>query len=219
MVMHKPKICAVVMSDNMEAVKRAEVLADMLELRMDLVGVGWPEMARHLHKPWIATMRDSAHRGKFTGSEEERVDELMQAVKLGAYAIDVELDCPARGDMVKRVKNKARYLVSYHNWDGTPTLEQLSATVHRQLSAGADICKVVTMARSVYDNLTVLKLLGLFPWIDIISFAMGPVGALSRVLSPMAGGYLTYASMDESGGSAPGQMSVEALRKIYRMVS
>jgi 3-dehydroquinate dehydratase type I len=219
MITDKPKICAVIISDDTEAVKRAEVLVDMLELRMDLVGGGWPEMARHLHKPWIATMRDSAHRGKFTGSEEERVGDLMRAVKLGAYAIDVELDCPALGDMVKGLKSKARCLVSYHNWDGTPPLEQLSATVQRQLAAGADICKVVTMARNVYDNLAVLKLLGLFPWIDIISFAMGPVGTLSRVLSPMAGGYLTYASMDESGGSAPGQMSVEALRKIYRMIS
>jgi len=48
---------------------------------------------------------------------------------------------------------------------------------------------------------------------------MGPVGALSRVLSPLSGGYLTYASIDETSGSAPGQMSVEALRKIYRMIS
>jgi len=217
--MDKPKICAVVMSDDTETIKKAEVLADMLELRMDLVGSGWQELARHLHKPWIATMRDSAHRGKFTGSEEERVDELMQAVILGAAIIDIEMDCPALGDVVKSLKGRARCLVSYHNWDGTPSLEQLSGTVQRQLAAGAEICKVVTMARNVYDNLAVLKLLGLFPWIDIISFAMGPVGALSRVLSPLAGGYLTYASMDETGGSAPGQMSVEALRKIYRMIT
>jgi len=216
--MDKPKICAVVMSADMETIKKAEVLADMLELRMDLVGSGWQELARHLHKPWIATMRDSAHRGKFTGSEEERVNELMQAVKLGASIIDVEIDCPSLEDLVKSVKGRARCMVSYHNWDGTPPLEQLSGTVQRQLAAGAEICKVVTMARNVYDNLAVLKLLGLFPWIDIISFAMGPVGALSRVLSPLAGGYLTYASMDETGGSAPGQMSVESLRKIYRMI-
>jgi 3-dehydroquinate dehydratase type I len=217
--MDKPKICAVVMSDDTETIKRAEVLADMLELRMDLVGSGWRELAQHLHKPWIATLRDRAHRGEFTGSEEERVNELMQAVKLGAAVIDVEMDCPALGDLVKSIKGRARCLVSYHNWDGTPTLEQLSGTVQRQLAAGADICKVVTMANSVNDNLAVLKLLGLYPWIDIISFAMGPVGALSRVLSPLAGGYLTYASMDEAGGSAPGQMSVETMRNIYRMIT
>jgi len=215
----KPKICAVVTSNDIGAIKSAEALADILELRMDLVGSGWQEIARQLHKPWIATMRDGAHHGKFTGSEEERVGELMQAIKLGASTVDVEIDCPALEDVVKSIKGRVKCLVSYHNWDGTPSLEQLSSTVQQQLAAGADICKVVTMARDVYDNLTVLKLPGLFPWIDIISFAMGPVGALSRVLSPLAGGYLTYASMNEAGGSAPGQMSIEALRKIYRMIS
>jgi len=217
--MDKPRICAVIISDDTETIKKAEAPADMLELRMDLIGGGWPEVARRLHKPWIATMRDSAHRGKFTGSEEERINGLMQAVKLGASIIDVEIDCPALEEMAKSIKGRARLLVSYHNWDGTPPLEQLSGTVQRQLAAGADICKVVTMANSVNDNLAALKLPGLFPRIDIISFAMGPVGALSRVLSPLAGGYLTYASLDEDSGSAPGQMSVEAMRKIYGMIS
>jgi 3-dehydroquinate dehydratase-1 len=217
--MDKPKICAVVVSDDPEAVRRAEVLADMLELRLDLVGSGWQELARHLHKPWIATLRDGSHHGKFTGSEQERVDQLTQAVTLGAHIIDVEIDCPALGDLVKSIKGRARCMVSYHNWDGTPPLEQLSGTVQRQLAAGAEICKVVTMANSAYDNLAVLKLPGLFPWLDLISFAMGPAGALSRVLSPLSGGYLTYASIDEDSGSAPGQMSVEAMRKLYRMIS
>jgi len=216
--MDKPRICAVITSNDTETIKKAEAPADMLELRMDLVGSAWHEVAQHLHKPWIATMRDSAHRGKFTGSGEERIKELMQAVKLGASIIDVEIDCPALEEMAKSIKGRARLLVSYHDWDGTPPLEQLSGTVQRQLDAGADICKVVTTANSVNDNLAALKLPGLFPWIDIISFAMGPVGALSRVLSPLAGGYLTYASLDEDSGSAPGQMSIEALRKIYRMI-
>jgi len=217
--MDKPRICAVITGNDTESINRAEALADMMELRMDLVGSGWHEVVRHLNKPWIATIRDGAHHGKFTGSEEERLNELLRAVKLGASIIDVEIDCAALEEIAKSTKGRARLLVSYHNWDGTPPLEQLSGTVQRQVSAGADICKVVTMARTVNDNLAVLKLPGLFPWIDTISFAMGPAGALSRVLSPLAGGYLTYASLDEGGGSAPGQMSVEALRKIYRMIS
>ena len=96
------------MTTDVDAARRAEVLADMLELRMDLVGSGWQELAGHLHKPWIATMRDTAHRGKFTGSEEERHNQLMQAVKLGASMVDVELDCPVLEDMVKRIKGEAK---------------------------------------------------------------------------------------------------------------
>jgi len=216
--MDEPNICAVVISDDTEATKNAELIADMLELRMDLVGSGWHAMAPHLHKPWIATMRDISHRGKFAGSEGERINELMRAVELGATIVDIELDCPALGKLVESIKGRARCLISYHNWDSTPSLEQLSDTVRQQLTAGADICKVVTTARNVDDNQVVLELPGLFPRVDIISLAMGPAGVLSRVLSPLAGGYLTYASMGETGGSAPGQMNVEALRKIYRTI-
>ncbi|MDD5647697.1 MAG: type I 3-dehydroquinate dehydratase [Dehalococcoidia bacterium] len=216
--MDKPRICAVITSGNTDVLKRAEPLSDLFELRMDLVGSGWHKLIPHMHKPWIATMRDVSHQGKFTGREEERVNELMRAVELGASIVDIELDSPALKKTVKRIKGRAKCLISYHNWDETPPLEHLSAIVRQQLAAGAAVCKVVTMARNMNDSLAVLELPGIFPGIDIISFAMGPAGALSRVLSPLAGGYLTYASMDDTGGSAPGQISVDLLRNIYRMI-
>lgn len=213
--MDKPRICAVITDSDTDAIKRNESLSDLFELRMDLVGDGWHKLVPHLHKPWIATMRDISHRGKFAGSEEQRVNELMRAVELGAAIVDIELDSPALNETVKRIKGNARCLISYHNWDETPPLERLSIIVKQQLAAGAAICKVVTMAGDIDDNPSVLELPGRFPGIDVISFAMGPAGALSRVLSPLAGGYLTYASIDKTGGSAPGQLSVELLRRIY----
>ncbi|MFA5065193.1 MAG: type I 3-dehydroquinate dehydratase [Dehalococcoidia bacterium] len=216
--MDKPRICAVITSGNTDVLKRAEPLSDLFELRMDLVGSGWHKLIPHMHKPWIATMRDVSHQGKFTGREEERVNELMRAVELGVSIVDIELDSPALKKTVKRIKGRAKCLISYHNWDETPPLEHLSAIVRQQLAAGAAVCKVVTMARNMNDSLAVLELPGLFPGIDIISFAMGPAGALSRILSPLAGGYLTYASMDGSEGSAPGQISVDLLRNIYRTI-
>ncbi|MBN1691751.1 MAG: type I 3-dehydroquinate dehydratase [Dehalococcoidia bacterium] len=213
--MHSPRICTVITSGDLAALKRVEPLSDLFELRMDLVGDGWQEIVSQIHKPWIATMRDISHRGKFAGSEEERIIKLLRAIELGAGMVDIELDCPSLKDTAKRIKSSAGCLISYHNWYETPPPEQLSIIVKQQLAAGADICKVVTMAGDIDDNLVVLELPGRFPGIDIISFAMGTAGTLSRVLSPLAGGYLTYASMDKTGGSAPGQLSVEFLRRIY----
>jgi 3-dehydroquinate dehydratase type I len=200
-------------------IRKAEPLSDMFELRMDMVGEGWQEIVPHLHKPWIATMRDVLHGGRFNGSEEERISRLMRAAELGADMLDIELDCPSLEETIKRIKPGAGCLVSYHNWDKTPPLEELSAIVRRQLAAGAAVCKVVTMAENISDSQAVLELPGLFPGADIIAFCMGPAGTLSRVLSPLAGGYLTYASLDENAGSAPGQLSVSALRGIYRKIS
>jgi len=217
--MDEPRICTVITCGDTDAIRRAEPLSELFELRMDLVGDGWHKLVPHLHKPWIATMRDIPHRGKFAGSEAERVNELMRAVELGAAIVDIELDCPSLIETVKRIKSSARCLISYHNWDETPPPEQLSIIVKQQLAAGADICKVVTMAGNINNSLAVLELPGRFPGIDIISFSMGPAGTLSRVLSPLAGGYLTYASLDDSAGSAPGQISVELLRGIYRTIA
>jgi len=217
--MDSPRICAVITGSDTDAIKKNESLSDLFELRMDLVGEGWHKLVPHLHRPWIATMRDISHRGKFAGSEEQRINELMRAVELGAAIVDFELDSPALNETVKRIKGNARCLISYHNWDETPPPEQLSVIVKQQLAAGAAICKVVTMAGDIEDNPPLLELPGRFPGIDVISFAMGPAGALSRILSPLAGGYLTYASMNDGGGSAPGQLSVELLRRIYRTMA
>jgi 3-dehydroquinate dehydratase len=47
---------------------------------------------------------------------------------------------------------------------------------------------------------------------------MGPLGLASRLLSPLAGGDFTFASLSEGAESAPGQVTAEELRKLYGMV-
>ena len=91
--------------------------------------------------------------------------------------------------------------------------------VNQQSKAGADICKVVTTARSFEDNLSVLQLISEFPKTKLVSFAMGPLGVTSRVLCPLVGGDFTYASIEKGKESAPGQITVRDLTKIYEMVS
>ena len=88
----------------------------------------------------------------------------------------------------------------------------------QELRAGADICKVVTTARSFGDNLTVLQLLGAFPENRLVAFAMGPLGIESRVLAPLVGGDFTYASVDRGKEAAPGQITATELRRLYGML-
>ena len=84
-----------------------------------------------------------------------------------------------------------------------------------QLAAGADICKVVTTAHSFKDNLAILQLITDFQNVQIVAFAMGTAGQISRVLCPLAGGCFTYASVEEGKESAEGQVTVGELRRIY----
>lgn len=216
--MKKSRICAVITHDNTAAIGRAANAADFFEVRIDLVGRRWPQIAGGLNKPWIATNRNTAQRGGWKGSERKRIDELLRAVDLGAWMVDIEMDSPALPEILDKSKGKARCMVSYHDWDGTPPLAGLVEKAGACLDTGAYACKVVTTARSLNDNLTVLKLLGRFPSKRLVAFAMGGEGVLSRVLAPLAGSWFTYASIDGTTASAPGQVTAQTMRKIYGLI-
>jgi len=91
-------------------------------------------------------------------------------------------------------------------------------TVQRQLAAGANICKLVTTAQKFEDNLAVLQLIAGFPKTRVVSFAMGDLGFVSRILCPLVGGDFIYASIGEGKESAAGQITVKDLLEIYKMI-
>jgi 3-dehydroquinate dehydratase-1 len=216
-VKNKPVICVPVIRDDLAALKKAEPFADLFEVRIDLIGKNWREVVAQLKKSWVACNRRSEEGGKARGNEEERTKELITAIGLGAGIIDIELSTPGLAKVIKEIKGKAQCLISYHNYKETPA-EKLHEIVRQQMAAGADICKVVTTARCFADNIAVLQLIQEFPETKIIAFAMGAAGQISRALCPLAGSYFTYASLAEGKESAEGQIAVEDLRKIYRII-
>ena len=187
-------------------------------MRIDLVGEGWRELVGYFSKPWIACNRRAEEGGKWKGSGPERLAELLGAVRLGADIVDIELGTPLLDKMVGEIKGRAKCLLSYHDLKETPSAEKMRQIVHSQLAAGADICKVVTTARSFKENLAVLQLMSDFKESRVVAFAMGEAGVVSRILCPLVGGYFTYASIEEGRESAPGQLTVKDLRKIYGML-
>jgi len=214
----KPKICAVINNPDEGAIAAAEPLADLFEVRIDLIGDGWQLIAGKLIKRWIATNRLATEGGQWKGTENERLEELLKALDLGASIIDLELATPDLFKMVQKVNTKARCLISHHDFKRTPPLEDLKEIVRRQLGAGADICKLVTTARSNDDNLRLLRLYREFAGHKLVAFAMGEAGILSRVLAPLAGAEFTYASLETGEKSAPGQMTVTQMAEIYGLL-
>jgi len=217
--MKKPRICAVIVNNDLEAVKEVEPVADLLEVRIDLIGDGWQELVKQLRKSWIACNRSADEGGRWKGSEARRIEELLKAINLGADIIDIELRTRNLKQVVGLIKKRAKCLLSFHELEGTPPLDELKGIVKRQLEASADVCKVVTTAQKFEDNLTVLQLIADFPQTKIVSFAMGPLGSVSRILCPLIGGYFTYASIEEGKESASGQVTIGDLKEIYEMVA
>ena len=217
--MKKGKICAVITNEDIAAISKAEPLVDMFEVRIDLIGQGWQEIARDLKKPWIATNRPSGEGGNWRGDETSRQEELLKALELGAAIVDIELAANCLYEIVPIVKKKAQCIISFHDFDRTPPLDRLKKIIKKQKSAGADICKVVTTAVSFEDNLTTLKLITAYPEEKVISFAMGRDGIISRILCPISGGFLTYVSIGSKMESAPGQLSAQELTGLYEVIT
>ena len=76
-----------------------------------------------------------------------------------------------------------------------------------------DIIKIATNVINDNDNIELVKLL-INKDKDIIVLGMGEKGKITRIISPLLGGYLTFASVD-GNISASGQISLSDLIHIY----
>ena len=47
---------------------------------------------------------------------------------------------------------------------------------------------------------------------------MGPVGKWSRVVAPLLGSFLTFAPFTKKGASAPGQLTVNEVKRLWKML-
>jgi len=163
----------------------------------------------------LATCRRRQNHGRFNGSLEDQVRLLMAAVEAGAQAVDLEIEsaeaCP---EALSAFHGKARLVISYHNYEGTPALNP----VWRRLTRiPADVYKIVTTARKPSDNYRVLSLVREHCRTPLVALAMGQLGFPSRVLSPAFGARYTYAAPLAAEGTAPGQVWGRQLRLLYRV--
>ncbi len=141
---------------------------------------------------------------------------LCRAIEAGARYVDVEIEAPKY--MSKRVRACARengtvFIRSYHDFEGTDSVEALKAIVEKCFYHGADIVKIVTTARSGTDAERVMSLYGEFGRGKLIAFCMGEAGVQSRMDCLAEGAPYTYAALDGADPAAPGQRTAAAMRE------
>jgi 3-dehydroquinate dehydratase/shikimate dehydrogenase len=193
-----------------------------LEFRLDYLGRpnDGPEGIRKFLEQFpdciiLATCRRHQNHGKFNGSIEEQLALLDKAVGAGAQAIDVEIEtAEAVPDRLNALRERARVVISYHNYEATPPMDTVIARVMR---APGDAYKVVTTARKPSDNLRVLAAAKALPRHRLVVLAMGELGFSTRVLSPVFGGVYTYAAPMFAEGTAAGQVCARQLRHLYHV--
>lgn len=205
-----PKVVASVTSRD-DAREAASLGADLVEIRVDLAA-GDPEaLVKNVYRtvdcPIIVTIRPEYEGGKFTGSEEERL-ELFKALAPYAGFIDVELRAPHAEQLTATVKGTdAVPIVSYHDFEGTPPDAEMLSIIDRCLAKGA----IAKLAVTPHDMTDVLRLLEvtLVSKRPVCTIAMGSLGMHSRIVAPVYGSLLTYGYVRRP--VAPGQIRVDRL--------
>ncbi|MGP3638988.1 type I 3-dehydroquinate dehydratase [Lentilactobacillus hilgardii] len=105
-------------------------------------------------------------------------------------------------------------ILSNHDFQSTPDETEIISKLKRMQERNADIGKIAVMPHTSKDVLTLLNATEKANReleIPIITMSMGNLGKVSRVTGPLFGSTLSFATVAEA--SAPGQLTVEAVRK------
>jgi 3-dehydroquinate dehydratase I len=173
------------------------------------------EIVKGISKRAVFTLRSVKQKGKFTGNNEDRIFWLKQLSLTQPMLLDVELQTLLDDDELVDffTEQKTRILVSWHDFEKTPANNEL-VDVLGQMRIYSNYVKVVTAARNVHDCIRLLELYDVTTELNLITFAMGELGILSRVLCTIYGNApFTYAALEEA--IAPGQLTVQQMRKLY----
>ncbi|KGN48408.1 bifunctional 3-dehydroquinate dehydratase/shikimate dehydrogenase, chloroplastic [Cucumis sativus] len=219
-------ICVPIMSESIDKMivdvkKAGENGADIVEIRLDALKIFNPHedlklLIKESPLPTLFTYRPNWEGGQYDGDENQRLDVLRLAMKLGADYIDVELQVAREFiDSIQQEKpNNFKVIVSNHNYKKTPSLEDLGSLVAEIQATGADIVKIATTALDITDVARMFQVL-VYSQVPIIGLVMKDRGFICRLLCPKYGGYLTFGTLEEGIVSAPGQPTIKDLLNLY----
>ncbi len=238
----RPKICLPIIGTTEEEVllsgqKIAGMRgtgADLCEWRIDWFDEVWnfPKLVQTGHllrkilngMPLLVTFRTKEEGGERECSR-SRYTELICKICAAGFAdlIDIELfsgDCRVTEMMGAAAQYQVKTILSSHDFDKTPSEEEIISRLARMEALGADLAKIAVMPRSRED---VIRLLSASvrrskeSKIPLITMSMGNLGAVSRICGELTGSAVTFGTLGAS--SAPGQIPAEKLSDILETLA
>lgn len=193
---------------------------DGIELRLDLFERVDLESIRIFlrNTPYavLLTVRKEASGGKYLKSESEREMLIERLLGLEPAFFDLEYDMNPHflQEAIKRYP-KTKFILSYHNFQETPS--DLEGIYRAMRKYAAFSYKIAAMVHSTNDALKMLLFVKNRPHLSVV--CMGEKGEFARVLGPVVGSRITYASLNSKEKTAPGQLSVSELTDLYHYPS
>lgn len=142
---------------------------------------------------------------------------------LGQSEVRVDLDLVTQAEEIERfhgINQSARLILSYHNFELTPALEDLLELADSMQARGAQCLKVATFCE---DSEAAMRLLQLTQTlmahgVPRIIAGMGQAGRIVRVTSALWGNELNFAPDDNGHNTAPGQLTYSELSQVLKVI-
>ncbi len=219
-----PRICVSILPENnteaLNLIERAKsTKADFIEVRLDCLQTNGnlSEFSKCTTIPLIATNKLQSEKGFFAGTEAERQQTLLSAAKNGFQYVDIDLSSPDHKKVIYKLKQLgAKTIVSFHKHDSALSIPEMGRILEQEILSGASVCKIVTTAKKIEDNLGALNFVSAKSGrVKLVCFCMGEQGKVSRLLSPLFGAYFTFASLGQGSETAAGQITIEQMQAAY----
>ena len=207
--------------------------ADIAEFRIDLLEFGsdtkqvialGQELNQILKdKPLLATIRTTNEGGKLkvTDQEYEKIyAEYLKKPFMQLLDIEMFRDQAAVAKLTKLAHQKNVLVVmSNHDFDKTPSEQEIVSRLLKQDQMGADILKIAVMPKSKQDVYTLMNAtlkVSEQSKKPLLTMSMGRLGTISRISTANMGGSLSFGMTGEA--SAPGQIDVTQLKQFLKTV-
>lgn len=179
-----------------------------------------------------------------SSSLDKALRQMTLAIKKGVKYVDIEIEAPV--DYLEYVKSYARVngctlIISYHNFEGTQSLQELQTIYDICRRKGADIVKIVTTAHTLSDAARVMELykysktdkeLVACNYMErgeesgslsnsfgqeqarLVAFCIGEAGKFTRHLCLALGSPFTYCALDKDSATASGQYTKKEMQEL-----
>ncbi len=180
-----------------------------IELRLDLLEqIDFEQIEQILRTskhPVMLTLRSTGHGGRYAG---EREGVLSRLLKLGAPFLDLEYDLSPKflDDAFRQYPGKI--VLSAHN------ISDLNSVYQQMSQYPAYTYKLAVSVTSTIEALELLLFAKTHSGTSVIP--MGEHGSFARVLGPVFGNKIMFASLSPQQSVAPGQLSFQELIDTYK---
>lgn len=186
----------------------------MAEIRLDLCGLTEDETQRLFCDSKIPLIATCRRRSKAL---------YITAILSGAAYADIDGIQPDSQitELLKRFEgHKVKKILSYQNFQSTPSLNELIKYFKNGISHGADVIKITTTAHDIEDTERLLSLYRLQqkgeldPNVSLVANSMGYAGSYTSVEAYSMGAPFLYCTLNDRNQLYPGMLSIDSYSKL-----